>query len=86
MTQTRVSSLILKLGIPTTISMLITSIYNMADTFVVGMLGEDTATGAVGVGFKGGLIAVMVFIGILAILCIRGEKNAKDERVEIRKG
>ena len=32
MTQTPVSRLILNLGIPTTISMLITNIYNMADT------------------------------------------------------
>ena len=32
MTETPVSRLILKLGIPTTISMLATSIYNMADT------------------------------------------------------
>lgn len=47
MTETRVSSLILKLGIPTTISMLITNIYNMADTYFVGTLGESeqAATG-----------------------------------------
>ena len=35
MTQTPVAALILRLGIPTTISMLITSIYNMADTYFV---------------------------------------------------
>lgn len=47
MTQTPVPRLILKLGIPTTISMLITSIYNMADTYFVGALGESAqaATG-----------------------------------------
>ena len=47
MTETRVSALILRLGIPTTISMLITSIYNMADTYFVGTLGESeqAATG-----------------------------------------
>lgn len=50
MTQTRVSSLILKLGIPTTISMLITSIYNMADTYFVGTLGES-AQAATGILF-----------------------------------
>lgn len=47
MTQTPVPKLILQLGIPTTISMLITSIYNMADTYFVGGLGESAqaATG-----------------------------------------
>lgn len=34
MTQTPVSRLISKLAVPTIISMLITSIYNMADTFM----------------------------------------------------
>lgn len=50
MTETPVSLLILKLGIPTTISMLITSIYNMADTYFVGTLGES-AQAATGVLF-----------------------------------
>lgn len=50
MTETPVASLILKLGIPTTISMLITSIYNMADTYFVGTLGES-AQAATGVLF-----------------------------------
>lgn len=50
MTQTPVSKLIFRLGIPTTISMLITSIYNMADTYFVGTLGES-AQAATGVLF-----------------------------------
>lgn len=47
MTETPVSRLIFTLGIPTTISMLITNIYNMADTYFVGTLGESpqAATG-----------------------------------------
>ena len=47
MTQTPVSRLILRLGIPTTVSMLITNIYNLADTYFVGALGESpqAATG-----------------------------------------
>ena len=47
MTETPVAKLILNLGIPTTISMLITNIYNMADTYFVGTLGESSqaATG-----------------------------------------
>lgn len=50
MTQTPVSRLILNLGIPTTISMLITNIYNMADTYFVGTVGES-AQAATGVLF-----------------------------------
>ena len=50
MTETPVALLVLKLGIPTTISMLITSIYNMADTYFVGTLGES-AQAATGVLF-----------------------------------
>ena len=50
MTETPVEKLILQLGIPTTISMLITSIYNMADTYFVGGIGES-AQAATGVLF-----------------------------------
>lgn len=47
MTKTPVSKLILTLGLPTTVSMLITGIYNLADTYFVGGLGESpqAATG-----------------------------------------
>ena len=50
MTETPVPKLILNLGIPTTISMLVTNIYNMADTYFVGTLGES-AQAATGVLF-----------------------------------
>lgn len=50
MTETPVAKLILNLGIPTTISMLITNIYNMADTYFVGTQGES-AQAATGVLF-----------------------------------
>ena len=50
MTETPVPKLVLNLGIPTTISMLITNIYNMADTYFVGTLGES-AQAATGVLF-----------------------------------
>ena len=50
MTRTPVERLIVQLGIPTTISMLITNIYNLVDTYYVGTLGES-AQGAVGVVF-----------------------------------
>ncbi len=47
MTKTPLVKLIISLGIPTTISMMVTSIYNMADTYFVGTLGESpqAATG-----------------------------------------
>ncbi len=50
MTETPVARLVISLGIPTTISMLITNLYNMADTYFVGTLGE-TPQGAIGVLF-----------------------------------
>ena len=50
MTKTPVSALIIRLGIPTTISMLITGIYNLADTYFVGALGES-AQAATGILF-----------------------------------
>lgn len=62
MTETPVGKLIIKLGIPTTISMLVTNIYNMADTYFVGTLGTS-ASGAVGVVF--GLMAVIQAIGFM---------------------
>lgn len=45
MTESPVEPLICKMAVPTIISMLITSIYNMADTFFVGRLGTS-ATGS----------------------------------------
>ncbi|MCQ2525047.1 MAG: MATE family efflux transporter [Lachnospiraceae bacterium] len=60
MTQTPIKSLLLKLSIPTVITMLITSAYNMADTAFVGRLGTS-ASGAVGVVF--GFMSVLQAIG-----------------------
>ena len=47
MTKEPLAKLIISLGIPTTISMLVTNIYNMVDTYFVGTLGESqqAATG-----------------------------------------
>lgn len=50
-----IPSLILTLALPTTISMLVTNIYNMADTYFVSTVGTS-ATGAVGIVF--GLMAI----------------------------
>lgn len=61
MTEEPVEKLISQLALPCIISMLVTSFYNMADTFFVGKLDSDAATGAVGVVFS--LMAVIQAIG-----------------------
>ena len=48
MTETPIPKLILSLAAPTILSMLITSIYNLADTFFVGQI-STSASGAVGI-------------------------------------
>ena len=51
MIDTPVRTLIPRLAVPTIISMLVTSIYNMADTFFVSQIGTS-ASGAVGIMFS----------------------------------
>ena len=60
MVETPIKPLIARLAVPTIISMLVTSIYNMADTFFVGQIGTS-ATGGVGVIFP--LMAMIQAIG-----------------------
>jgi putative MATE family efflux protein len=60
MVQAPIGRLILSLAVPTIISMLITSIYNMADTYFVSKLGTS-ASGAVGVVFS--LMAIIQAVG-----------------------
>lgn len=56
MTETPVWKLILQLAIPTTVSMLITNIYNTADTYFVSQIGVS-ASGATGI-----VLAVMTLL------------------------
>ena len=51
MTETPISRLIPSLAVPTIISMLVTSIYNMADTFFVSQI-STSASAAVGVSYS----------------------------------
>lgn len=51
MTQMPVNKLICKMAVPTIITMLVSAVYNMADTYFVGKIGTS-ATGAVGVVFS----------------------------------
>ena len=62
MTKQPVGSLVITLGIPTTISMLVTNIYNMVDTMFVGKLGTS-ASGAVGIVF--GFMSILQAFGFL---------------------
>ena len=62
MTETPVEKLIISLSIPTIISMLISNIYNLADTYFVGTLGVS-ASGAVGIVFT--LMAILQAIGFM---------------------
>lgn len=62
MTKTSIPKLIIRLSIPTILSMLVTNIYNMADTAFVGQLG-NSASGAVGVVF--GFMAILQAVGFM---------------------
>lgn len=62
MTETPIKKLVITLAIPTIISMLVTAVYNLADTFFVSRLGVS-ASGAVGVVFP--LMAIIQAIGFM---------------------
>ena len=62
MTETPISKLVLSLAFPTMISMLVTSIYNVADTYFVSQLGTS-ASGAVGIVFS--LMAMIQALGFM---------------------
>ena len=60
LTGEKIPTLVLNMAVPSIISMLITSFYNMADTFFVGQIGT-TATAAVGVIFP--LMSIIQALG-----------------------
>ena len=61
MTEAPIPGLIAKLAVPCVISMLVTAFYNMADTFFVGQMKSNSATGAVGVVFS--MMAIIQAVG-----------------------
>ena len=69
MTETPIRSLIPRLAVPTVISMLVTGIYNSADTYFVGRISTQ-ATAAVGLVFT-----VMALIQALGFFCGQGSAN-----------
>ena len=75
LTTTPIPELILKLSVPTIISMLVTAIYNTADTFFVARVSSDptvntSATAAVGLVFT-----VMAIIQAFGFFCGHGSGN-----------
>ena len=75
MTENPIPGLIGRLAVPTIISMLVTSFYNMADTFFVGRIGTS-ATAAVGVAFP-----VMAVIQALGFFCGHGSGNSISRKL-----
>lgn len=82
MTQTPVPKLVVKLAIPSIISMVVTAIYNMADTFFVSQI-NTSASGAVGVSFS--LMAIIQAIGFTMgmgsgnlVAKLLGQKDPKE--------
>ncbi|MCR4690399.1 MAG: MATE family efflux transporter [Lachnospiraceae bacterium] len=69
LTKTPVPKLITQLSIPTIISMLVTGIYNSADTYFVGKISTE-ATAAVGIVFS-----VMAMIQAMGFFCGHGSGN-----------
>lgn len=69
MTKTPIPRLIGELAVPTIISMLVTSFYNMADTFFVGKI-NTSATAAVGIVFP-----LMAMIQAFGFFCGHGSGN-----------
>ncbi len=79
MTTEKVPKLICSLAVPTIISMLVTTFYNMADTFFVGKINNQ-ATGAVGVVFS-----VMTLIQALGFFFGHGSGNYISRKMGERK-
>ncbi|MBR5640743.1 MAG: MATE family efflux transporter [Firmicutes bacterium] len=69
LTETPVPRLVCTLAVPTIISMLVTGIYNSADTYFVGRISTQ-ATAAVGLVFS-----VMAIIQALGFFCGQGSAN-----------
>ncbi|MEY8393306.1 MATE family efflux transporter [Lachnospiraceae bacterium 45-P1] len=85
MTETPVSRLIPSLAVPTIISMLVTSIYNMADTFFVSQI-NTSASAAVGIIYS--LMAMIQAIGFTLGMgagnFISRSLGKRDEEIAVR--
>ena len=73
-----INHIIPKLAAPTIVSMLISSIYNMADTFFVSQLGTS-ASGAVGVIFSAmAIIQALAVAGCFTRRKVECSGNSRD--------
>ena len=70
MTTEPVERLVCKLAVPTIISMLVTTFYNLADTFFVRLLDNDSMVAAVGV-----VLPLMNIIQAFGFFCGHGSGN-----------
>ena len=80
MTEQPVKRLILKMAVPTIISMLVTTIYNMVDSFYVGHLSTEAVAG-VGVSF-----AYMAFINACGFFFGHGSGNYISRALGAKQG
>ncbi|MBQ3261637.1 MAG: MATE family efflux transporter [Oscillospiraceae bacterium] len=80
LTQTPIPRLIWSLAVPTIISMLVTGIYNSADTYFVGRISTQ-ATAAVGLVFS-----VMAIIQALGFFCGHGSGNSLSRMLGAGRG
>ena len=85
MTEAPVAPLIAQLAVPTTVSLLVTSVYNLVDTAFVGTLGTS-ASGAVGIVF--GFMSILQAFGFMfgmgsgsIIARLLGQKNVDEASV-----
>ena len=75
MTKTPVPKLILTLAVPTIISMMVTAVYNTADTFFVARVSSDPVTNTAATAAVGLVFTVMALIQALGFFCGHGSGN-----------
>ena len=75
LTTTPIPKLILSLSVPTIISMLVTAIYNTADTFFVARVSTDSAVNTAATASVGLVFTVMALIQATGFFCGHGSGN-----------
>ena len=75
MTQTPVPKLILTLSVPTIISMMVTAIYNTADTFFVARVSDIDAVNTSATAAVGLVFTVMALVQAMGFFCGHGSGN-----------
>lgn len=75
LTTTPIPKLILSLSVPTIISMLVTAIYNTADTFFVARVSSDHVVNTAATASVGLVFTVMALIQAMGFFCGHGSGN-----------